>query len=53
MGLLLIVLLLVAAVVHARVRYPTTQGAMAQMLLIYVLVGYCGVQQIGWARRSS
>jgi hypothetical protein len=46
MGLLLIVLLLVAAVVHARIRYPATQGAMAQMLLIYVLVGYCGVQQI-------
>ena len=46
MGLPLIVVLLIAAVVHARVRYPATPGAMAEMLLIYVLVGYCGVQQI-------
>lgn len=46
MGLSLIAVLLVAAVVHARIRYPATPGAMAEMLLIYVLVGYCGVQQI-------
>jgi hypothetical protein len=46
MGLLLIVVLLIAAVVHARIRYPATPGAMAEMLLVYVLVGYCGVQQI-------
>ena len=46
MGLPLIVVLLIAAVVHARIRYPATSGAMAEMLLIYVLVGYCGVQQI-------
>ena len=46
MGLLLIVVLLIAAVVHARMRYPATPGAMAEMLLVYVLVGYCGVQQI-------
>lgn len=46
MGLPLIVVLLIAAVVHARIRYPATPGAMAEMLLIYVLVGYCGVQEI-------
>lgn len=46
MGLPLIVILLVAAVVHARIRYPATSGATAEMLLVYVLVGYCGVQQI-------
>jgi hypothetical protein len=46
MGLPLIVLLLIAAVVHARMRYPAIPGAMAEMLLVYVLVGYCGVQQI-------
>jgi hypothetical protein len=46
MGLPLIVVLLIAAVVHARLRYPATPGAMAEMLLIYVLVGYCGVQEI-------
>jgi hypothetical protein len=46
MGLPLIFVLLIAAVVHARVRYPGTPGAMAEMLLVYVLVGYCGVQQI-------
>src|SRR5271165_2137536 len=46
MGLPLIVVLLIAAVVHARLRYPATPGAMAEMLLVYVIVGYCGVQQI-------
>lgn len=46
MGLPLIAILLIAAVVHARLRYPATPGAMAEMLLVYVLVGYCGVQQI-------
>jgi hypothetical protein len=46
MGLPLIVVLLVAAVVHARLRYPAAPGAMAEMLLVYVLVGYCGVQQV-------
>jgi hypothetical protein len=46
MGLLLIVLLVIAAVAHARIRYPATPGAMAQVLLIYVLAGYCGAQQI-------
>ncbi len=45
MGLPLIVILLIAAVVHARMRYPATAGAMAEMLLVYVLVGYCGVQE--------
>ncbi len=47
MGLPLIVLLLIAAVVHARMRYPGIPGAMTEMLLVYVLVGYCGVQEIG------
>jgi hypothetical protein len=45
-GLPLIVVLLIAAVVHARMRYPGNPGAMGEMLLLYVLVGYCGVQQI-------
>jgi hypothetical protein len=46
MGMPLIVVLLIAALVHARMRYPAAPGAMAEMLLVYVLVGYCGVQQI-------
>ena len=46
MGLPLIVVLLIAAVVHARIRYPAVPGAMAELLMIYVLVGYCGVQEI-------
>jgi hypothetical protein len=46
MGLPLIVVLLIAALVHARTRYPATPGAMAEMLLVYTLVGYCGLQEI-------
>ena len=44
--MVLIVVLLIAALVHARLRYPVTPGATSELILVYILAGYCGVQQI-------
>lgn len=42
----LLVGLLVAGLVHARQRPAAARGRTAELLLVYVLVGYCGFVQI-------
>ncbi len=45
----LLVLLLVAAAVHTAASGRRSRQAVAQLFLLYVLVGYCGVAMIGVA----
>ena len=42
----LLVLSLVAASIHLRVRPATSKAASAELVLVYLLAGYCGFAQI-------
>ena len=46
MFLVLLVALIVAALVHARFRGPPTAERIAELVVVYVLVGYCGLPQL-------
>ena len=51
----LLVLLLLAAAVHASLKKERTVAHVARLVLMYVLVGYCGVPMLGvslWALMS-
>lgn len=45
-GMLFIAALLVAGIVHARVRKMTAPGSAWEMMLVYLLAAYCGILQI-------
>lgn len=42
----LLVLSLVAAAIHVRVRPPGSRAASTELVLVYLLAGYCGFAQI-------
>ncbi len=42
----LLVLSLIAAAIHVRVRAPGSKAASAELVLVYLLAGYCGFAQI-------
>lgn len=46
MFIVLLLALVVAAFVHARIRGPRTAERVAELVVVYVLVGYCGVPQL-------
>lgn len=46
MFLALLVVLIAAALVHARLHGPPTAARIAELVVVYVLVGYCGLPQL-------
>lgn len=46
MFVLMLLLLVVAAIVHARRTGPAGSARIAECVLVYVLVGYCGLAQL-------
>lgn len=46
MFLVLLAMLVVAAFLHARFRGPPTTARVAELVVVYVLVGYCGLPQL-------
>jgi hypothetical protein len=46
MFLALLAGLLLAGLVHARLQRPVPPGRTSELVLVYVLVGYCGVMQV-------